>query len=180
MKGSVYERKFRSYWFRQLLFCAVIAAAVVVAWALGMHSYLSSRISPAASVTVAYVIVLIAVLSKKPWRIFTDRSFTGTVTDVKYRESQTASREDMRISATVPLYTMIIKVDTGKGGQIKKSVESLEPLYQDMWYHAGDRVIYHRGTKFPLIEGGRRFCAYCGDGLRDGGTKCHKCGQENE
>ena len=26
----------------------------------------------------------------------------------------------------------------------------------------------------------RRFCAYCGDGLRDGETKCHKCGQENE
>ena len=180
MKGSVYERKFRNYWLRQLLLCAVIAAAVIVVWALGMHSYLSSRISPAASVTVAYVIVLIAVLSKKPWRIFADRSFNGTVTDVKYRESQTASKEDMRISATVPLYTIIIKVNADRGGQIKKSVESLEPLYQDMWYHVGDRVNYHRGTKFPLIEGGRRFCAYCGDGLRDGETKCHKCGQENE
>ena len=38
----------------------------------------------------------------------------------------------------------------------------------------GDRVVYHRGTKFPLISK-RRFCACCGSLLRDDEEKCVEC-----
>ena len=177
---SVYERSFRSYWFRQILFCIVFAAAVALCWALGLHGYFSSRINPAASFTIAYVLCLIPVFIKRLWRIFTDRSFSATVTNVSYMESQTFNKEDMRASATTDLYTVKLKMVLDNGSAAKKNIESFEPFYADMWYKVGDRIIYHRGTKFPLIVGGRRFCAYCGDGLKDGEERCHKCGRMNE
>ena len=176
---SDYEKNFRLYWAKQAAFCLVFAGIIAAVWGFGLYAYFSSRISPAASLTIAYVIALIPVFTKKLWRIFTDRSYTATVQDVKYSEAQTFSKDDMRTSATVPLYRITMKLVYPNGSAAKKNIESLEPFYQDMWYKAGDRIVYHRGTKYPLIVGGRRFCAYCGDGLRDGENLCRRCGKAN-
>ena len=176
---SDYEKNFKLYWAKQIAFCLGFAGIIAAVWGFGLHAYFSSRISPAASLTIAYVIALIPVFTKKLWRIFTDRSYTATVSDVKYSEAQTFSKEDMRTSATVPLYRITMKIVYPNGSVAKKNIESLEPFYQDMWYKAGDRIVYHRGTKYPLIVGGRRFCAYCGDGLRDGESLCRRCGKLN-
>ena len=176
---SDYEKSFRLYWAKRIAFCLVFAGIIAAVWGFGLHAYFSSRISPAASLTIAYVIALIPVFTKKLWRIFTDRSYTATVSDVKYSEGQTFSKEDMRTSATIPLYRITMKLVYPNGSAAKKNIESLEPFYQDMWYRTGDRIVYHRGTKYPLIVGGRRFCAYCDDGLRDGENLCRRCGKAN-
>ncbi len=177
---TVYERQYRRKIMKQLAAVFVQIALIAALWIFYLHRYFSERISPAASFTIAYVIALIPIVKNRLWRLFTDRSFKGIVKSVKFKESQTFSKEDMRASATRPLYTIILKITLESGAQKKMTIESFEPFYQDMWYHAGDRIVYHRGTKFPLIPGGRRYCAYCGYDLTDGETSCRVCGCENE
>ena len=180
---TVYERQYRRKIMKQLAAVFVQIALIAALWIFYLHRYFSERISPAASFTIAYVIALIPIVKNRLWRLFTDRSFKGIVKSVKFKESQTFSKEDMRASATRPLYTLYLTIalDGGSGDKQKKmTIESFEPFYQDMWYHAGDRIVYHRGTKFPLITCGRRFCAYCGYDLTDGETSCRVCGCENE
>lgn len=177
---TVYERQYRRKITKQLATVFVQIAIIAFLWIIYLHRYFSERISPAASFTIAYVIALIPIVKNRLWRLFTDRSFKGIVEGVKFKESQTFSKEDMRASATRPLYTLYLTITLDGGAKKKMTIESFEPFYQDMWYHAGDRIVYHRGTKFPLIIGGRRFCAYCGYDLAGGETSCRVCGCANE
>lgn len=176
---SGYERAFTNRWLKILVKCLAVDAFVAIAWGLYIHQYFCSRIGNGASITIAYLICMIPAVKNRVWEFITDRSFSGEVISARYKESQTYDKEDPRISATKSLYTVILYIRTQKGVIIKKSIASFEPMYQDMWYHVGDQVVYHRGTKFPLIKNGRRFCAWCGDSLRPDSCFCSRCGKEN-
>ena len=107
------------------------------------------------------------------WKHLTDSSFEGIVTDVKrdnvVRSGFLTRRRIKR------LYRLTLTVGTDSGKIIKKSIESAEPFYNDRWYVVGDRVRYHRGTKYPLVVGRIRICAYCGSLLRPEEKKCVDC-----
>lgn len=107
------------------------------------------------------------------WKYLTDSSFEGVVTDVKRDNIVRSGFIDHRRMKRFYRLTLTVRTDSGQ--LVKKSVESAEPFYNDRWYLVGDRVRYHRGTKFPLIVGRIRICAYCGSLLRPEETKCVDC-----
>lgn len=178
---NIYELQFKRHWLKAYLLSAVWILLVALLWIIIAHDYFSDRISPSASIFIALILSLIPIFRSKLWRCFTDRSFTGTVIEVRHKETLTSSKDRPSTpTATDPLYHIMLKVELPDGSIKKMHIESREPLYHDLWYHKGDTVTYHRGTKFPLIHGGRRVCATCGTEYIYDDPICRTCGKINE
>ena len=175
---NICETQFRRYRRQAFLLVGIWILAAGLLWGFLLHGYFAPRIGWRLSLTILFTICIVPVFHVKLWRFFTDRSFTGTVLSVRHKETLTSPKNDPRPTATVPLYHIYLTVQT-ESGTIKKHIESLEPLYHDLWYRTGDRVIYHRGTMFPLIVGGRDVCAYCGHEFITDSRICRDCGMES-
>ena len=181
---SVFEIQFKRMWLKRFIAFGVGYAVIVGIWCGGFHGYLSSRLGEdhgaLYSLLIAVVLAVILIVKFRLWRIVTDRSFSGEITHISYKETLTSPKCDSRPTATVPRYHIYITVRKTSGKMFTKHIEHEDPFHDGLWYSVGDTVIYHRGTKFPLVKDGRRICAYCGHQYIREDTKCTNCGYRNE
>ena len=177
---NAYQKAFIRTVTKQLTVLFIVIAIVTAGWMLGIHAYFSERISAAASLTIAYVICLVPVFKQRMWLLFTNRPFRGTVVDIKHTEYHVNEQALLVRYDIKPLYTMTLTVRTDSGKVILKQVERETVFMADEWYQIGDRVIFYRGTKFPLIVGHTPFCAWCGGPILEDGVTCHDCGKIND
>ena len=183
---NAYQKAFIRTVAKQLTVLCLVTAIVTVSWVLGIHAYFSERISAAASLTIAYVICLVPVYKQRMWLLFTNRPFRGTVVDIKHTETRVNNMNSLnsffmlRTVAIKPMYIMTLTVRGDSGKITIKRVERGSVFMADEWYQIGDRVIFYRGTKFPLIVGHTPFCAWCGGPILEDGVTCHDCGKIND
>ena len=177
---NAYQKAFIRTVTKQLTVLFIVIAIVTVGWVLGIHAYFSERISSAASLTIAYVICLVPVYKQRMWLLFTNRPFRGTVIDIKHTEYRINEQASIVQYAAKPLYKMTLTVRTDSGRIVLKQVERDTIFMADEWYKVGDRVIFYRGTKYPLIVGHTPFCAWCGGPILEDGVTCHDCGKIND
>ncbi len=129
------------------------------------------------SILIAIALFIGVFTALKIWRVFTDRSFQGVITKIRHKETLVSPKGDLRPTATETRYHVYLTVLLENGKTVNKHVEHTEPFHDDLWYRIGDHVIYHRGTKFPLVENGRTICAYCGHQPISDESKCSNCGR---
>ena len=167
-----YERKFRRDRAVRLTLSALWIGFCTFLWKRFYFAVYAGSYGAVLSFAIGAVVTLWPLYKLDALRYLYDRSFSGIVTEVK---RERVVKRGINPRAARLFYRMTLVISTDDGMTVKKRIDGNDPFYEDRWYHVGDRVVYHRGTKFPVITNGARFCAYCGSILRDDEEKCVEC-----
>ncbi len=178
-ESDIFEIQFKKIWIKKFIIFFVGCLIIAGVWYGGLHTYLSSRMSETHgeiySVFIAEMFMICLLIKLQLWRIITDHSFQGKIISIRRKETLVSPKGNSQTTATEPRYHIYLNVMLDSGKTIVKHIENDEPFYDYLWYHVGDQVLYHRGTKFPLVVGGRVICAYCGHEYIHDDARCTNC-----
>ena len=172
-----YKRLAGYYAIRFFLWFVWIALTVLL-WKLWADAYFTDRMNRGSSLALAGVVGSIPFFGFRLWRVFTNRYFEGTVTDLQHKRqvksiSLVTHREDLRY-----YYPLWLMIRTDRGRWVEKELDYGSPRYAEP-YRIGDRVRYYPGTAFPQIitdDPERKVnCVFCGADLEPGEDHCRLC-----
>lgn len=161
---DVRARAFLRNFCRIALYCAYIAL-----WAVGYEFYL---LYPINKPFVWWVMLIFcAAVAISGWIIFDmtkflfERSFSGRIESMKVTRSY-GRGVTRRGKLKIDYHTFRVLYVRNENGKRKKIRFQLFDDGYDLYYREGDRIVYFRGTRYPLCieaeERGEHICVLCG------------------
>ncbi|MCI8332111.1 MAG: hypothetical protein HFE78_04735 [Clostridiales bacterium] len=177
--GAQLERNFIKRYIRFYMGWILWCVAVVVIWILGIHAYFTVRITAQASITIAYVLAFLPFFNFKLWRVFTVRSYEGTITKIENKmvtrvDGLMPYRENLRKKCLLR-----IDIRTDRGDVYTRDIDYKTNAF-GVPYQVGDRVRYYRGTShLQLVTNDphrKKICVFCGADIEFDRNTCQCCG----